>query len=909
MAVRLMLVVLAISGISYLHLMHQLSQDTEERLSKYITERSKREEEIFVLAEDNHALLRQDFLKQFNTDTSIDWCDRFQDYFDTWSDGTVRNVPEGTSSQAFDTEAHPTAFLERNLDLTTDLYKRMVLSYELVDRYGSGWRNRFLDTYISLPEGANTVLWPGAAWGIEAAVDLHIADEEWAYLGEHIHNPERKTLWTGVYADPVIQDWMVSAETPIDDANGRHLATIGHDIILTNLFERTINDHLEGAYNLIIRKDGQLVAHPNWMEQIRAAGGRLDVQQSGDDHLERLFKFAQQSQTVGPVSYNRQDREYLAIAQLRGPGWYLITVYPETLLQEEAFELARFVLLLGVFSLILEIILLYFVLRQKIATPLENLRDATQKLSTGEFDVQLDTERQDELGQLALAFTQMTQQLQTAFSTLEKRVEERTAELKQAILRADQANQAKSEFLANMSHELRTPLNGILGYTQILDRNQILDRKTQQGLDVIHQCGVHLLTLINDILDLAKIEARKLELAPTPLHLPSLIQSVVEMCKLKAEQKGIEFIYRPSAQVPEGVSADEKRLRQVLINLLGNAIKFTDQGSVTLQVDVLSLSTTNASILFQIIDTGVGIAEENLAKLFEAFEQVGDQKKQSEGTGLGLSISQRIVTLMGGTIEVKSELGKGSEFFFVVDLLLAPDWSEQQVTLGNRDRIIDYEGKRRRILVVDDRWENRAVIQGLLAPLRFEIIEAENGRKGLEQLQINSPDLVITDLAMPVMDGFKFLQHIRSTDDFKSIRVIVSSASVGQEDQRMALDHGGDDFLAKPVNASELFASLANQLQLTWLYKTDDSAETSSKKLSIEVSIPPYSVLEELLKSAQEADMKTLRAQLTELIASDQAYIPFTEPILQLSRQFEAEEIEALLQNFLARELPHAQMK
>ncbi len=477
---------------------------------------------------------------------------------------------------------------------------------------------------------------------------------------------------------------------------------------------------------------------------------------------------------------------------------------------------------------------------------------------------------------------------------------------KEAEAAAKQASEAKSEFLANMSHELRTPLNGILGYAQILERNQTLGKEAQRGLNIIQQCGSHLLTLINDILDLAKIEARKLQLISTALHLPSFLQSVVEICKIKADQKDIKFIYRPTSRLPEGIKADEKKLRQVLINLLSNAIKFTDQGTVTLQVDVLSLSETHTSILFQVMDTGVGIAKENLTKLFEAFEQVGDQQKQSEGTGLGLAISQQIVQLMGGTLQVKSELGKGSEFFFTIELPLATDWAEQQGHSNSSNHIIGYEGEHYQILVVDDRWENRAVIRNLLIPLGFEVIEAENGQEGLEQLRANQPELVITDLAMPVMDGFEFLQHIRNSDDLKHIRVVVSSASVAQKDQRMALDSGGDDFLAKPVNADALFTSLANNLQLTWIYKAADETRTNSKELSTEVVVPSRQVLEALLKSAQEANIKALRVQLAELTESDQIYIPFAEPILQLSRRFEAEEIEALLQKYLTGELHHA---
>ncbi|MEO1134956.1 MAG: response regulator, partial [Cyanobacteria bacterium J06639_1] len=224
-------------------------------------------------------------------------------------------------------------------------------------------------------------------------------------------------------------------------------------------------------------------------------------------------------------------------------------------------------------------------------------------------------------------------------------------------------------------------------------------------------------------------------------------------------------------------------------------------------------------MLFQVIDTGIGIAAEDRTLLFEAFEQVGNQRKQSEGTGLGLAISQRIVQLMGGTIEVKSQVGEGSEFSFLVDLPLVDDWVQQRGSDGI-ERIIGYEGDQPyAILVVDDRWENRAVLSNLLTPLGFTILEAENGQEGLVALQNQAPDLVITDLAMPVMDGFEFLGHIRHTEAFKDTKVIVSSASVSQSDQQMALNQGGDAFLAKPVDAIALFHLLADLLHLAWTYQ------------------------------------------------------------------------------------------
>ncbi|MEM9539169.1 MAG: ATP-binding protein [Cyanobacteria bacterium P01_E01_bin.42] len=462
---------------------------------------------------------------------------------------------------------------------------------------------------------------------------------------------------------------------------------------------------------------------------------------------------------------------------------------------------------------------------------------------------------------------------------------------------ADRANQAKSDFLANMSHELRTPLNGILGYSQILRRSKTLEERDLNGIKIIYQCGSHLLTLINDVLDLSKIEARKLELAPTPLHLPSLLQSVVEMCKIKADQKGIDFVYQPSSRLPEGVKTDEKRLRQVLLNLLGNAIKFTDSGSVTLQVDVIEQSKMNTSLLFRAIDTGIGIAEADLNKLFAAFEQVGDRKKQAEGTGLGLAISQRIVQLMGDRIQVKSELGKGSEFSFTLQLPLAKDWAQQQRMKGS-DRIMGYQGDRRTILIVDDRWENRAVLQNLLEPLDFTIIEAENGREGLEQLRSTSPDLIITDLAMPVMDGFEFLKQVRKDAALAQSKILVSSASVAQIDQQMAQESGGDDFLPKPVDADILLQLLAAHLSLEWIQEPqEDSSDTES--LPQVMVLPSRQTLEALLEHARMAEIGRLREQLEALLATDKGYTPFVEPIQQLAKQFQTEEIEELLEQYL----------
>ncbi|BAY28179.1 two-component hybrid sensor and regulator [Nostoc carneum NIES-2107] len=461
---------------------------------------------------------------------------------------------------------------------------------------------------------------------------------------------------------------------------------------------------------------------------------------------------------------------------------------------------------------------------------------------------------------------------------------------------ADSANNAKSEFLANMSHELRTPLNGILGYAQILGRSKALPEKERQGVNIIHQCGTHLLTLINDILDLSKIEARKLELAPQAFHLPSFLQGVVEICQIRAQQKGIEFHYEPDTDLPLGISADEKRLRQVLINLLGNGIKFTDRGSVTLQVHRIGQDADNSTKLrFTIVDTGVGIATADINKLFQTFEQVGDQKRKVEGTGLGLAISQQLVKLMGGQIKVKSQLDVGSEFSFEIVLPLASDWNQQQT--ASIGKIIGYEGRQMHILVVDDRWENRAVLMNLLEPLGFMITEAEHGQAGLEQLQHNLPDLVVTDLVMPVMDGFELLRRIREQEKLRSLKILVSSASVAQIDQQMSIDAGGDDFLAKPVQVNDLFRLLEKHLQLTW--KTEDTPNQSvDEQQPTELISPPLEDLQAWLELVQEGRLKKLIAAAEQLEQQSHQYKPFTQKIIQLAKQFQSEQLEQFIQQY-----------
>jgi signal transduction histidine kinase/DNA-binding response OmpR family regulator len=501
--------------------------------------------------------------------------------------------------------------------------------------------------------------------------------------------------------------------------------------------------------------------------------------------------------------------------------------------------------------------------------------------------------------------------LEQANAELEQRVLNRTIDLQESeakarklAVKAEAANQAKSTFIANMSHELRSPLNAVLGFSQLMLRANNLPPDHYENAGIIYRSGDYLLTLINNILDLSKIEAGKATLNSKDFDLYRLLNDLEDMLNLAATNAGLKLIFEREENVPRYIHTDEVKLRQTIINLLSNAIKFTSEGEIKLNVFLGDRENQDVfNLHFSVLDTGVGITAEEISKLFDAFSQAQAGKEMQEGTGLGLAISRKFVQLMGGDITVESELGKGTTFHFYIQVKLGQKIIDKSTEEHPRVLALAPDQPIYKILAVDDKPINRQLLIKLLTPLGFEVKEASNGQEAIAIWDEWEPHLIWMDMRMPVMDGYEATKHIKSTTKGNATAVIALTASVLEEEKAIVLSAGCDDFLRKPFTERTIFDALSKHLGVQYIFAETDppvlEQELQSILASPQLTCMPQEWIAQLYEAALEANTNLVLELVTEIPVTE---TPLAQALAKLARQFEFEQLVNLAEPLISNE-------
>jgi PAS domain S-box-containing protein len=458
---------------------------------------------------------------------------------------------------------------------------------------------------------------------------------------------------------------------------------------------------------------------------------------------------------------------------------------------------------------------------------------------------------------------------------LEDLVKQRTEELAEAKARAEAANRAKGTFLANMSHELRTPLNAVLGFSRLLKNDPDVTPHQQEELDIIVRSGEHLLNLINNVLDMAKIESGRVVLEESEVDLRRLLHEMQSLLGVGAVEKGLRFALEHDPDLPWFVAVDAGKLRQVLLNLLGNAIKYTDSGGVKLRARLASThGSEKAKVRFEVEDSGPGISQEDCERIFFPFVQLGDRVPTQAGTGLGLAICKQYVELMGGQIGVTSKPGKGSVFYFEIPVRVLPSVAERDELKNPRILGLAEGQPRYRLLIVEDQPENRLLLRRLLEPLGFEFREAANGQEAVALFEQWHPDLIWMDIRMPVMDGLEAVRRIRATQAGADTKIIALTAHALQEEKEPIMAAGCDDLVRKPIREQELFGALARQLRLKFIYEKAPPQESTpeSPELAVrpeQLDALPAELVRDLRQAVIELDTARTQALIQQVTERD----------------------------------------
>ncbi|GAB7125799.1 ATP-binding protein [Silvimonas sp. JCM 19000] len=660
MAVRIALASLILSALSYYYSYTRYQEEALANLGKYLEARSQLESDLFLQAETNTRLLRNEFVRRYALMQSVDPAPEFHRLIGQDRDGMYRVRP-----QLDDFEYKATVAILPRVKLTPDFMRQVLLGYDLCGQFGQANRNRYYDTFVDLNVSDGSLMFlPDLNYARNGSVADFATDLETELGATPARNPERKTFWSGIYYDKQAMEWMVSVVTPID-FQGRYIGGSGQDVLLSQLIQRTNNVTIPGTYNFMVARSGLLIAHADRMKQIHKAQGAYDLRTVNDPQLRALYYAALRATPTQPFVESPDGKAWLGVSGIAGADWMFIVVYPKALLEAKAAVAASMVLALGMIALFVELGLLAWVLKVDVARPLARLKAAIHALTEQRATNLLDTARGDEIGDLARSFAVMSSTVAQHQHALEAEVAARTAELAQRNVELQNANQQlthlndeKNEMLAIAAHDLKNPVASISGMAGLVADK--LDSwppdRVRSRLFGIQQLADRLQRIVGNLLDSNALESGQFALHAEPIDLDALLAELVQSwdARLHAKEQAVAWF-------PSGLSvlADRQALWQVLDNLLSNASKYSPQRSAI----GIAVAPRGQRIEIRVTDRGPGIAAHEMEKLFRKFSRLSAVPTGGEhATGLGLSIVKRLVEAMDGEVGCQSQLGHGASF-------------------------------------------------------------------------------------------------------------------------------------------------------------------------------------------------------------------------------------------------------
>lgn len=690
MAIRITMVALAVSILSYLHIVKTFEKQTYDKLEKYIQERGARESDSFTLAENYHDIFQREFLSLLELAPDVTKA-QFDSVFIAMPDGTTRMdiaLFDGVQHEDGSISRGNSAYIGMSAPIDDqDFRNRLMTSYRLADRFGMAWINRFANFYVVFPENAIIVHWPDVAWGTTAATDLDVKQEEWFTVADISRNPQRETIWTGMYYDYTADKWLISCITPID-FQGKHLVNVGQDYELNSMLEGTYNRNFEGAYNFIFREDGRLIAHPEKIQLLKKAAGVLNIQNIDDPTLQSLYQQVLENvkSMTGDTTtfFDEKNDVFVAVAKIKGPDWWFVMVYPKELLLSAAKTTAQFIFALSVVSLVVELAMLFLVLRFKVVYPLKLFVGASTQITEGHYDkvasglVALPEKRKDEVGLLARMLRTMAQKIEQNIATIKETQQQLVLQEKMASL---------GTLTAGVAHEINNPTNFVHVGVENLDVDlkrfeqfifelmgddadeEIIQSFKQhfagfnEHMVTVKDGTVRIKTIVEDLRVFTQLDNTDRK----PANIVDCIESTLNLVKTQYLEVA-QFVTQLD-DVPE-FECYPAKLNQVFMNVIINACdaieeKRTQQGLTKVGLVNIACKVEDEIIMIEVKDDGCGMSDETKNKLFEPFYTT---KTVGKGTGLGMAISFGIIEEHGGTIEVESSVNKGTSILLKLPL-------------------------------------------------------------------------------------------------------------------------------------------------------------------------------------------------------------------------------------------------